>query len=178
MENKILKINIGSRNYVKVRAVKEVLNDYFPSKKIKITTINSVSGVSKQPKSLKETIKGAINRARNSYKNCDYSFGIESGLVKMPLVKSGYMDLCVCAVFDGRRCYLGFSSAWEVPEKVVKYILKENLDMNEAAYKAGLTKSKKIGSREGLVGIVTKGRLVRKNYTKEAIRNALIYLNF
>ena len=178
MENKILKINIGSRNYVKVRAVKEVLSEYFPFKKIKITTVNSVSGVSKQPKSLKETIKGAINRAKNSYKNCDYGFGIESGLVKVPFVESGYMDLCVCAIFDGKRYYLGFSSAWEVPKNVIRFIFKENLDMNEAAYKAGLTKSKKIGSREGLVGIVTKGKLIRKNYTKEAIRMALIYLNF
>jgi hypothetical protein len=30
--------------------------------------------------------------------------------------------------------------------------------MNDAAYKAGMTKSLKVGSEEGLIGVVTKGR--------------------
>ena len=49
--------------------------------------------------------------------------------------------------------------------------------MNEAALKAGLTPKKNVGSAEGLVGIVTKGKLSRKEYTKEAIRMALIHLD-
>lgn len=56
------------------------------------------------------------------------------------------------------------------------YMFKDGLDMNEAAYKAGLTKNLKVGTAEGLVGIMTKGRLTRKEYTKEAIRTALIHL--
>lgn len=48
--------------------------------------------------------------------------------------------------------------------------------MNKAAYQAGFTKNPKVGSAEGLVGIMTKGRLTRKDYTKEAIRMALIHL--
>ena len=49
--------------------------------------------------------------------------------------------------------------------------------MNDAAHKAGLTKNPKVGSAEGLVGIMTKGRLTRKEYTKEAIRTALIHID-
>ncbi len=54
--------------------------------------------------------------------------------------------------------------------------MEDGLDMNDAALKAGLTENANVGAAEGLVGIVTKGRLNRKEYTKEAIRTALIHL--
>ena len=56
------------------------------------------------------------------------------------------------------------------------HMLDDGLDMTQAALKAGLTDNPKVGSAEGLVGIMTKGRLTRKEYTKEAIRTALIHL--
>ncbi len=127
--------------------------------------------------SLDETIKGAIKRAQGSFNNCQYSVGLESGLISVPYTQTGYMDVCACAIFDGHNYYLGLSSAWEPPAKIVQYIIQEGLDMNEAAFKAGLTPNKKVGSAEGLVGIVTKGKLSRKEYTKEAIRMALIHLD-
>lgn len=86
------------------------------------------------------------------------------------------MDVCVCAIFDGTEYHLGLSSAWEAPKAVMEHMLKDGLDMNDAAFKAGFTKDPKVGSAEGLVGIVTKGRLTRKEYTKEAVRTALIHL--
>jgi len=91
----------------------------------------------------------------------------------VPHSKTGYMDVSVCAIFDGTEFHLGLSSAWEAPKEVVRHMLNDGLNMNDAAFKAGLTTDKKIGSAQGLVGIVTKGRLTRKEYTKEAIRTAL-----
>jgi non-canonical (house-cleaning) NTP pyrophosphatase len=55
-------------------------------------------------------------------------------------------------------------------------IVKEGLDMSQAINKAGLTKNKDIGSAEGAIGILTKGRMDRKEYTKQALRTALIHL--
>lgn len=172
-----MKIKIASRNPVKVEALKEILADYPHLKDAEIDAVDAVSGVSDQPKSLKETVEGAINRSRNVYGDCDYGFGIESGLMEVPGTKSGYMDVCVCAIFDGSECHLGLSSAWEAPKQVSDYMIKGGLDMSEAAHKAGLTRNPKIGSAEGLVGIMTKGRLTRKEYTKEAIRTALIHVD-
>lgn len=172
-----MKINIGSKNQVKVDAVKEILQDYPHLKDAEIITTEVLSEVNDQPKSLEEIVSGAINRSRNAYKNCDYSFGIESGLMAVPNTKTGYMDVCVCAIFDGEEYHLGLSSAWEAPKRVVEYMLNDGLDMNDAAHKAGLTKNPKVGSAEGLVGIMTKGRLTRKEYTKEAIRTALIHVD-
>ena len=171
-----MKIIVGSQNQVKVDAVKEILQDYPHLKDAQIITAEAKSDVGDQPKSLEETVSGAMNRARNSYKDCDYSFGLESGLMAVPKTKTGFMDVCVCAIFDGKEYHLGLSSAWEAPKEVTSYMLNHGLDMNEAAHKAGLTKNPKVGIAEGLVGIVTKGRLTRKEYTKEAIRTALIHL--
>lgn len=172
-----MKIIIASQNPVKVEALKEIIQDYPHLKDSNVVSVMATSGVSNQPKSLEETIKGAMNRSRIAYSDCDYSFGIESGLMAVPHTKTGYMDVCVCVIFDGNEYHLGLSSAWEAPKMVAEYMLNDGLNMNDAAYKAGLTKNPKVGSTEGLVGIVTKGRLTRKEYTKEAIRTALIHVD-
>ncbi|MFP4515025.1 MAG: DUF84 family protein [Parcubacteria group bacterium] len=172
-----MNIKIATQNLVKVEALKEIILDYNQLKNTTVESLEASSDVSEQPKSLEETIIGAKNRARKVYSNCDYSFGIESGLMAVPYTKSGYMDVSVCAIFDGKDYHLGLSSAWEAPEKVSKLMLEDNLDMNEAAHEAGYTANKKIGSAQGLVGIMTKGRLTRKEYTKQAIRTALIHID-
>lgn len=171
-----MKIGIGSANKVKVDALREILQDYPHLKEAEILSVEILSGVSDQPKSLDETIKGAMNRALGASKDCNYGFGIESGLMSVPNTKSGFMDVCVCAIYDSVEYHIGLSSAWEAPKKVMEHMLEGGLDMNQAALKAGLTDNPKIGAAEGLVGLMTKGRLDRKAYTKEAIRTALIHL--
>lgn len=122
----------------------------------------SNSQVSAQPKSLDETITGAMNRAKNVFSNCDYSIGLESGLMNVPNTKSGYMDVCVCAIYDGKEFHLGLSSAWEFPNKsVTELIVNQGLDMSQAINKAGLVNNPNIGLEEGAIGILTKGRLDR-----------------
>ena len=177
MSDKKIRITIGSKNAVKIDAVSELLGDYPHLKDATITSTEASSEVPEQPKSLREVVRGAMNRARNAFGDCDYSFGIESGLMAVPYTKTGYMDVCVCAIFDGGEYHLGLSSAWEAPKEVASYMLNDGLDMNQAAHKAGFTKNPKVGSAEGLIGIMTKGRLPRKEYTKEAIRTALIHLD-
>jgi len=172
-----MRINSGSKNKIKIDALKEILFDYPYFKNAEIEAVEAPSGVANQPKSLEETISGAMNRAKKAFANCDYSFGLESGLMAVPHTKTGFMDVCVCAIFDGKEFHFGLSSAWEVPASVVRYILEDGLDMNEAAVKAGLTDNPKVGSAEGLIGIMTAGRLPRKEYTKEAIRMALIHMD-
>lgn len=171
-----MKIKIGSVNKIKVEALREILQDYSHLRDAVISAADILSDIADQPKSLEETIQGAMNRAKNAFYDCMYSFGIESGLMAVPNTKTGFMDVCACAIFDGNEYHLGLSSAWEAPKQVVRYMIDEGLNMNDAALKAGLTKNPTIGSAEGLVGIMTKGRLTRKEYTKEAIRTALIHL--
>lgn len=168
--------NIGSKNKAKVEALKEILKEYsnFLNAEVIIKDINS--GVSDQPKSLEETIDGAMKRAKNSFDNCNYSIGLESGLMKVPETKTGYMDVTACAIYDGQKFHLGLSSAFEYPIKLTKYVLDENTNISDAAKKLGITGKDNLGAEEGMIGILTKGRLDRKGYTKQAILTALIHL--
>jgi inosine/xanthosine triphosphatase len=176
MANKIT-IKVGSLNEVKVSAVAEIIKDYPHLKHAKVLGVKADTKVSDQPKSLEETIEGAMNRAKSVFVDCDYAIGIESGLMKVLAAKGGYMDVCVCVIYDGAEYHLGLSSAWEFPDKrVTDMMIKEGLDMSQAINKAGLTNKPDIGSKEGAIGILTKGRMDRKAYTKQAIQTALIHL--
>ena len=171
-----MRINVASKNMVKVDAVKETVKEYPLLKGAEIYFAEADSGVSEQPKSLEETVRGAANRARSAFKGCDYSIGIESGLMDVPNSKTGKMDVCVCTIYDGKKDSLGLSCAFEFPPKVADMIHELGIDANEAFYRAGLTRDRKIGSSEGAIGLLTKGRVNRKEYTKQAIRMAMIHL--
>lgn len=172
-----MKINVGSKNKAKIEAVEEILKEYSHLADAAVEGCDVKSNVPDQPKSIDETIHGAMNRARNAFasKDCDYSIGLESGLMKIPETKTGYMDVCACAIYDGKEFHLGLSSAWEFPA-IFDPILNNDMDMARAVNHAGLTNNPSIGAAEGAIGIVTKGKLDRKEYTKQALRMALIHL--
>jgi inosine/xanthosine triphosphatase len=170
------KINIGSKNIVKIESVREVICEYPDFSDSIIISVESQSGVSHQPKSMDETITGAINRSKGCFSECDYSFGIESGLMKVPYTKSGYMDFTCCAIFDGKNISLGLSPALEFPTKATKMMFDEDINITDALLKEGLTKNPELGSAEGALGVLTKGRVTRKDYTKQAIHMAMVHL--
>lgn len=173
-----MRIVIGSTNPNKVDALKEIVLDYPKLAAAEVVGMKVSTGVDEQPKTLEETISGAIQRAKGSFKDCAYSVGIESGLMVVPETKSGYMDFCAAAIYDGKEIHLGLSSAWEFPDPaIMRAILNEGLDMSQAINKAGLTTNSTIGMAEGAIGILTKGRLDRKAYHKQALLTALIHLD-
>lgn len=172
-----MKINIGSRNRVKIDAVKESIQNYNFLKSSDIFSFDvSASFSDAHPKTLEETIRGAISRAEKSFQNCNYSFGIESGLMEVPFSKTGFMDVCACVIYDGKQFHIGLSSAFEFPKQITNLILEENINASQAFHKANLTTEEYIGYSEGIVAFLTKGRLNRKELTKQAIMNALIHL--
>lgn len=171
-----MKIIVGSKNPVKVEAVREVLADYKNFAKYDIVGIETSSGVSGQPRSLEETIRGAINRSRVVFSDCSYSFGIESGLMHVPYTKTGMMNFCACVICDGINFHLGFSSMFELPVDVSHMIKNDTIDINKAFYRCGLTTDPKIGSSDGVIGFLTNNRVTRKEYTQQAVHMALIYL--
>ncbi|MBU2025317.1 MAG: inosine/xanthosine triphosphatase [Patescibacteria group bacterium] len=173
-----MKVIIGTKNEAKVEALRETLRGYELFGDFSLKAIEVCSGVSEQPKTIKETIKGAENRARTAWEKSrgevDFSFGLESGLMKTAGTKSGYMDTCVCAIFDGKDFCLGFSSCFEYPKKAVKLIFDKGLTVTQAFRELGLSNKARLGREEGAIGILTGGRLTRKGYTKQAIVTALI----
>ncbi len=171
-----MKITVASANEVKVNAVKDLLPEYIILNGAEVASVKVSSNVSEQPKSLTETVSGAVNRAKAAFNGCDLSFGIESGLVVVPYTKTGMMDLCACVIYDGKELHIGLSSAFECPPKVMKLVHSEGLDLNEAFHRTGLTNNPKIGNADGAVGLLTNGRVDRTDYTKQAITMAMIHL--
>jgi inosine/xanthosine triphosphatase len=178
-DSNTLIIAVGTTNVIKVQAVEEVIKNYPQLSAAKINPISVSSEISEQPLSLEEIIQGAKNRAKNAFlacRNCHYGFGIESGLFEAKGTQTGYLEACICCIFDGVHYYTGLSCGFEVPSFILSLVLDKNKDLSQACYEAGVTSNTKLGSAEGLIGILSKGRVDRKEYTKQCITTALIQL--
>ena len=170
-----MKVKVGTKNEAKLRAVETALSEYEIFKGVKVISIAVSSGVSDQPMSMRETVLGAKNRALKAFSGCDYSIGLENGFVEVPGFETGYMDLGCCAIYDGKKFHLGLSSGFELPRIVQKYV-NEGLNMTDAAIKAGLTENSKIGAENGVISILSKGKIRREDYTKQSVKMALIQI--
>ena len=171
-----MRINIGSKNPAKIEASQEIVLEYDFLKGSEVVQMEVATGVPEQPKTLDETIQGAMHRALGAFKNCKYSVGLESGLFRVPYTKTGHMDICAAAIYDGSEYHIGLSQAFEFPRKVTKLIFEEGLNASEACLRTGLTEHNYIGHGEGIIGLLTKGRVNRKEQAKAALQMALIHL--
>ncbi|MBN2566861.1 inosine/xanthosine triphosphatase [Candidatus Woesearchaeota archaeon] len=173
-----MRIAVGSRNPAKLEAVRESLQGYPALRDAEVVGVVVGSDVSEQPMSLDETMRGAMNRAEKAFAlgPCALAVGIESGLVHIPNTKSGYMNVGVVSFFDGKRHHLGLGPGFEYPPDVIRLVLKDGIDINQAYFRLGLSGKEKVGSEEGAIGLLTKGRLPRKEYVKIAVMMALIHI--
>ncbi|MDP3990141.1 MAG: inosine/xanthosine triphosphatase [archaeon] len=167
-------IRVGSKNNVKIEAVRQVLNGYDQFKDGLVEGIDVESNVSEQPFSLEDTVLGAINRATNAFVDCDYGVGLESGIF-FTIVKENrrYFENTVCCIYDGNRHCLGFSPAFELSTTIMKLIFS-GMNLEEATKELKLTDNPRVGRAEGIIGILTKGKATRIEYTKPAITMAMI----
>lgn len=172
-------IAIGTTNPVKIQAVEETIQDYPILAHSKIHSFSVSSDVSDQPLSIEETIQGAKNRARKAFEvcpSCRYSFGIESGLFEANGTQTGFLESTICCIYDGINYHIGLSCGFEVPPQILQLVLEEKRDLGQACYESGITTNAKLGAAEGLVGILSKGRLTRKFYTIQSVITALIQI--
>lgn len=171
-----MKVIIGSTNPIKIESVKEAFREFSQFKNADVFSAKVDTGVHKQPKNIEQTIQGAMNRAKNAFNGCDLSLGLESGLIQVPNTKSGFMDVTMCAIYDGKNFHLGGSSIFEYPKSMIDLVLEKDIDISEAAKEVGFSHDNDLGKREGMIGILTKGYLDRKGYSKQAVITALIHL--
>ncbi|HNW71880.1 MAG TPA: DUF84 family protein [Candidatus Paceibacterota bacterium] len=171
-----MKIGVGSKNKTKINAVSDLLKNYPMFKDAEVFGVTVNIEEFGHPKNIKETVSGAVDRAKQSYKDNDFGFGIEGGLMEVPYTKSGYMEVAACAIFDGKKIHIGLSSACEWPKKVIDGILNKGLDGSQATKLAGLTEHEKLGEHGGIIEILTKGRMNRTDFNKTAVAMALIHL--
>ncbi len=150
-------IAVGSTNPAKLRAAKLAVTKLFP--KAKIVGVNVKSGVSDQPMSDEESIKGAINRARRALSEVEravYGIGMEGGINK---IGSRWFDCGWIAVVDkSGRIGLGSSGRFEVSKKIIRNILKGDELGPIGDDLSGIKDNKR---KMGVMGIITKGHLPR-----------------
>jgi len=165
-------IRVGSLNPVKLEAIRAVMTVRFPQAGFQPVGVDS--GVSVQPIGLDETLRGARNRAQAAFANCDLSVALESGLIPVPQTTTGYMNLTACAIFDGREMYLGLGPAFELPSEVTRLVVEEGLELDPAVRQAGLTDNERIGYAQGIIGVLSGGRVTRMDYSRPAVSMALV----
>lgn len=89
-------------------------------------------------------------------------------MYKVPEVDTGFMDASICAIYDGKNYYIGFSPSFEYPKTVVERVLKgEELGYMEDIF--GNTAK----GRKGAIGVLTDGRVYRDELEEYAVIMAL-----
>ncbi len=163
-------VAVGSENPVKIKATESVLEKIYGN--VEVVGLDVDSEVPDQPFGIHETIKGAINRAKNAYSyEFDLSVGIESGLMETPGSITGYIDLQWCAIYDGEKITLGVSAGFEYPPEVVEEVLKGK-EVGDVMDK--VTGVDNLGQKKGAVSFLSKGLLDRAENTEQCVLTAMI----
>lgn len=167
------KVGVGSKNEVKIKGVYEAYK--FFNINIEIIPIEVKSGVSKQPKTLIETIKGAYNRACNvcqELKDVNECIGIESGIVKLDIINK-YVDITIAIILDREnRISVGISPGFEIPMKYIHEIYSKNIELEDIVGKeSGIDR---IGEKGGFISYLSEGKIDRVELVKYAVIMALI----
>lgn len=146
------RVYLGSKNPAKVDAVMEVFNGF------QLVTFAVDSGVSSQPKSDEETIRGALNRAR-SLPADGLRVGLEGGLE----IHNDMLFLVNWGVLIDKmeNIYYAGGTRIPLPSKFKKPLLNGKKELSELIDE--YTNQKDIRSNEGTIGIFTNNLVVRKD---------------
>jgi len=171
---KRVRVAVGTKNPIKITAVREVFEELFKDEKIEVLGILVDPAVPIQPFG-EEVITGAVNRALKSLKsgNADYGIGIEGGV--FPLGNKWY-SLGFVAIVDKKGTIGTGTSGWfECPEPILRK-LKNGEELGTVMDR--LTGRRGTKREEGAVGIFTRKKVTRKKFYKHGLYMALIpFLN-
>jgi inosine/xanthosine triphosphatase len=166
----VKKVIVGSGNPTKVNSTKAAFEAIWPDETFEVTGVEVASGVSDQPMSEEETIRGTKNRARAAMlkSKADYAVGLEGGLWK---INGDWFESGWIAVLDADGNFgLGSTPVIEMPPRLLKEIEtgKElGVVIDEITGEQGLSK------RGGFFGLMTNGTLDRTAALEDGVKFAL-----
>lgn len=169
---RVKRVVVASENPVKIDTSGIGFTKMFPKELFEFTGMSVESGVSDQPMSDEETLKGAVNRAENASRinpDADYWVGIEGGLEEV----RDEMETFAWIVIKGKNGKIGKgkTGSFFLPQKVTK-LVKQGKELGEADdIVFGMKNSKQAN---GAVGILTKDVLTRTSFYEPAVILALI----
>jgi inosine/xanthosine triphosphatase len=162
-----MKIAVGSKNPVKLMAVKKIVKKIWPD--AEVIAVETGSGVSAMPTTDDEAITGATNRAKEALRVAcaDFGVGIEGGTAdtRYGMFLSGWT---VVASRDGRLS-LGSGGRLILPR-----ILMEKIGQGEELGPAmdRIAGTSNIKQKEGAIGLLTKNLVVREDALAIGVANA------
>lgn len=148
-------VAIGSKNPVKVNAVRVAFSKFF--KEFEVRSLEVESGVSTMPFD-EELLTGAINRAKNALAGgkANFGVGLEGGIIQVHGVD--YIGSFV-AVTNGVKTHGAYSQLWECPPKVLQQV-KAGKELGHVIDE--LTGKKETKKDLGAIGVFTKGAITRE----------------
>ncbi len=172
-----IRVRVGTRNPMKLSAVELGLAPFF--ERVTVLPHEAASGVDEQPIGFPEIIQGARNRARKCWPkgNCDFAAGIEDGLVPVPELETGYLNIGCCVIYDGTREGLGFTAGFEYPPDCVEAATAAPRMPIGGAFDALFRSPPGLedpGTQAGNIGRLTGGRLTRAGYGAQAVTCAVL----
>lgn len=168
-----MNIIVASQNPIKVEAVRKGYLKMFPdTESLEVTGVSVPSGVSDQPMTFDETLRGAHNRvdnARAAYPDADLWVGLEGGvdLHDGEMAVSGWVVACDREGLIGKS----MTNTIYLPPKVAE-LVAGGMELGEADDVVfGTTNSKQ---SNGAVGILTGDALQREEGFMTGVIGALI----
>ncbi len=167
----MIRVAVGSKNPSKIEGVKRAYE--YLGLEVDIIPVEAVSGVSRQPKDIEETVRGALNRAlycRNVV-DADEYVGVESGLMHIPYINR-IVDVTVAVVTDKElKINVGLSPAFEIPPDIVRRLYGEDVELEDIIVQ--ISGIENIGEKGGFIGYLTSGKYERSELVRQAVLMAL-----
>jgi len=164
---------VASKNPVKIKATQQGFESYFNS--VNVEGVNMESGVSDQPRSNKETLIGAQNRAENAklkFSDADYWIGIEGGIEAS---EKGHTAFAWIVIVNAVKQGESRTASLMLPPRV-SALIQQGYELgvaNDILFEKENSKQK-----SGAVGILTNDKINRTGLYKQAVQLALIpFLN-
>ena len=165
----MIKIVVGSKNPVKISAVKTAICDVLSLKEVECVSVNAPSSVAEQPMSSDETQLGAINRVKycQQQAQADFYVAIEGGV---DLFEYGPATFAYIAIADQKKLSIGRSANLPLPP-VIYQALKKGEELGDVMDRFFNTDNVK--QKQGAIGLLTNALATRESVYRQAILLAM-----
>ena len=143
-------VHVATGNRMKRAAVRKAFARFFG--RVRVVGVAPDPDADPCPDSLPRILRGARARARRGWGECDFSVGIEAGIFRTPGLGARTFMITLACVYDGRTLRIGSGPFFEAPRGRLRK-----------------------GARppEGIIAVMTGGRIVRETVTRDAVMMAL-----
>lgn len=165
-----IKVIVGSKNPVKINCTELAFKKVFPTHQIIVRGVSVPSGVSDQPMTDAETLRGAVNRTQKAKTDfrANYWVGIEGGIEDKTTTMEAFAWVTILSKSQKGQAR---TAAFQLPPKIQE-LVRQGIELGVADDMVfGRSNSKQ---SNGAVGILTKDLINRTAYYEPAVVLALI----